>query len=148
MKKISLIALFIVVMAPSFGQEISSSYKSTLKKMLDLAGTEATFKTAITQLMTMFKQQHSNVPESAWADMEGEITKASLDDLVVRLTPVYARHLTEADLKKIIEFYETPAGKKYAEKTPVLTQEAMQVGQQWGMELGQKLQAKLKQKGY
>jgi hypothetical protein len=50
--------------------------------------------------------------------------------------------------EKIIEFYQTPVGKKYAEKTPLIMQESMQVGQQWGMKIGQEFQNKLQEQGY
>ena len=71
-----------------------------------------------------------------------------MDELADMLAPVYEKHMTENDLKKIIEFYQTPVGKKYAEKTPLITQESMQVGQQWGMRIGQKVMERLKEKGY
>jgi uncharacterized protein len=149
MKKITVIALVFVAMASSaFAQEITPSYRATVKKMMEVGGTQATFKSAIKQMFEMFKQQKGNVPDNIWADLEAEISKTSVDDLVEMLTPVYAKHLTEADLQKVIEFYQTPAGKKYADKAPLLTQESMQVGQQWGMKVAQKFQEKLKEKGY
>jgi hypothetical protein len=80
--------------------------------------------------------------------LEKEFLKTSLDDLVDMLVPVYSKHLTLDDLQKIIDFYQTPAGKKYAEKTPLIMQESMQIGQQWGMKIGQKFQEKLQEKGY
>jgi uncharacterized protein len=85
---------------------------------------------------------------SRWSGFEKEFSKTSMDELVDMLAPVYQKHMTENDLKKIIEFYQTPVGKKYAEKTPVIMQESMQVGQQWGMKMGQAFQDKLKARGY
>ncbi len=40
-------------------------------------------------------------------------------------------------------FYETPAGKKLAEKTPMITMESMQLSQTWAMSLMGKIQAYL-----
>ncbi|MEC8831971.1 MAG: DUF2059 domain-containing protein [Bacteroidota bacterium] len=48
----------------------------------------------------------------------------------------------------MIQFFETPVGKKYAASTPLILQESMQVGQQWGMKIGQDFQRKLQEKGY
>jgi uncharacterized protein len=149
MKRISVLALLVISMTSAFGQSANnSSYKATLKKMLEVAGTETTFKAAIKQMFGMFKQQNTKVPENVWAEFEAEFSKTSISDLVNMLEPVYAKHMTEADLNKIIEFYQTPVGKKYAEKTPFILQESMQVGQTWGMQMGQKFQEKLKEKGY
>jgi len=74
--------------------------------------------------------------------------KASIDELVEMLAPVYKKHLSEDDLDKIIQFYNTPVGKKLAEATPAITQESMQVGQQWGMKVGQIVADKLEKAGY
>lgn len=116
--------------------------------MLSVAGTEETFKVAIKQMFGMFKQQKANVPETVWSEFEQEFSKTSMDELVNMLAPVYNEHMTEADLAKMIEFYETPVGKKYAEKTPLIMQASMQVGQEWGMKMGREFQEKLKEKGY
>ena len=77
-----------------------------------------------------------------------EFLNTSLDDLVEMLVPVYSKYMTQGDLEKLIEFYQTPVGKKYAKSTPMITQESMQVGQQWGMKIGQEFEKKMKEKGY
>lgn len=141
------ICIFITSIVSGFAQ-VDASYKASLKKMLNASGTEATFDAGIKQMIAMFKQQKSNVPENVWTEFEQEFSKTSMDELVEMLAPVYYNHLTADDLQKMIDFYETPVGKKYAEKTPFIMQESMQVGQQWGMKIGQQVMEKLKEKGY
>lgn len=148
MKKIFTSFFILGISICSATAQISDSYKATLKKMLSVAGTEETFKVAIKQMFGMFKQQKADVPEAVWSDFEQEFSQTSMDELVNMLAPVYHKHMTEEDLAKMIEFYETPVGKKYAEKTPLIMQESMQVGQEWGMKMGQQFQEKLKEKGY
>ena len=98
--------------------------------------------------LVMFKEQKSAVPDSVWTAFEVEFSKTSMDELVTMLVPVYQKHLTENDLQGMIEFYQTPVGKKYAQKTPLIMQESMQVGQQWGMKVGEAFDEKLRAKGY
>jgi hypothetical protein len=141
------IALFFIVSGLSFGQS-DDEFKAKLKNMFEVSGSEEAYKTVIKQMITMYKQQFSSVPEEAWNELQKEFLKTSIDDLVDMLVPVYSRHLTLDDLQKIIEFYQTPVGKKYAEKTPLIMQESIQVGQQWGMKIGQEFQNKLQEKGY
>lgn len=148
MKKIVISFSILAISLGSAVAQISDGYKITLKKMLSVAGTEETFKVAIKQMFGMFKQQKANVPETVWSEFEQEFSKTSMDELVNMLAPVYNEHMTEADLAKMIEFYETPVGKKYAEKTPLIMQASMQVGQEWGMKMGREFQEKLKEKGY
>jgi hypothetical protein len=39
-------------------------------------------------------------------------------------------------------------GKKFAEKTPLITKESILAGQEWGKQIGQKVVDRLKDKGY
>ncbi len=148
MKRIlSSLILTMIVCVFSYGQT-DVEYKSTLKEMMLLSGSEETYQMAIKQMMTMLKQQKSEVPESVWSELEAEFLKTSLNELVDMLTPVYQKHLTIEDIKGLIEFYKSPLGKKFAKKTPLITQESMQAGQQWGMKIGQEFTKKLSEKGY
>jgi hypothetical protein len=144
---ITVISLIVVSVTASFAQA-DANYKASLKTMLQAAGSEESFKVAIKQMFDMYKNQSTNVPDSVWSGFENEFLRTSIDQLVDMLAPVYQKHMTEDDLKKIIKFYQTPTGKKYAEKTPLIMQESMAVGQQWGMKMGQVFQEKLKAKGY
>jgi len=96
----------------------------------------------------MFKQQQSNVPKEFWDEFTVEVNKDAINQLVKLVLPIYQKHLTEADLLGVIAFYETPSGKKFAEKTPLITQESMLAGQEWGKQIGQRVVDKLKDKGY
>ncbi len=132
-----------------FGQEHSNTnYKDTLKTMFNVSGADKTYQAAIDQMFGMFKQQYSQVPLETWSELQKEFSETSINDLTEMLTPVYQEHLNLADLENIIRFYQTPAGRKFAEKTPFIVQESMQVGQQWGLEIGEKFAKKMKEKGY
>ncbi|MFZ1805726.1 MAG: DUF2059 domain-containing protein, partial [Cyclobacteriaceae bacterium] len=102
----------------------------------------------ISQMFTMFKQQFSTVDEETWTSFETEFKNVSINELEDLLVPIYQKHMTIEDLKELIKFYETPVGKKFALKTPLIVQESMQVGQQWGMKIGQDFAKKMKEKGY
>ncbi|MGY0041248.1 DUF2059 domain-containing protein [Pedobacter sp. NJ-S-72] len=45
-------------------------------------------------------------------------------------------------------FYQTPAGKKFAEKTPLIMQESMQAGRVWGEKIGLEIISKLNEQGH
>lgn len=146
MRKIIIIITILCGTLTTFAQ--TDNYKASLKKMLEAGGTEATFKVAIKQMFEMFKKQYPNIPDNVWADFEKEFSQTSMNDLVDMLAPVYEKHMTQADLDNISQFFQTPIGKKYAASSPLIMQESMQVGQQWGMKVAQKFQERLKEKGY
>ena len=145
MKKIVLIILCFVSISFAKGQD-NSEYAKTLKKMFQVSGSEETYKAVISQMFTMFKQQYPDTDPEIWDDFELEFQKTSMDDLTDMLVPVYQKHLSIDDLKELIKFYESSIGKKFALSTPKIMQESMQVGQQWGMRLGEKFERKLQER--
>lgn len=139
-----------IVFATSFAASAqdNASYTAALNKLMDVSGTRQSFKTIVPQMLKMFKSQQSAIPEEFWTEMDSELNKMNGDDLVTMMLPVYQKHMTEADLKGIIAFYESPVGRKYAEKTPLITQESMAAGQEWGKKIGERIISKMKEKGY
>lgn len=146
--KISILTVLLTFVTTfSFSQE-NNSYKSSLQKLIQVSGSETAYKGVINQMITLFRQQQSHVPKEFWDEFSTEVNKDAFSQLVNLILPVYQKHLTEADLLGVIAFYETPVGKKFAEKTPLITQESMLAGQEWGKQIGQKVIDKLKAKGY
>jgi uncharacterized protein len=148
MKKfISTLSLIFILTNLSFGQT-DNEYREALQTMFKVSGSEEIYQTAISQMFTMFKEQYATVKEETWVSLEAEFKNTSINDLIELLTPTYQKHLTLEEIKGLIEFYETPVGKKYAQKSPLIMQESMQIGQQWGMKIGEEFAKKMKDKGY
>lgn len=148
MKKVLSIFLFsFLFLSSSIGQS-DEAYAKSLKKMFSVSGTEETYQAAIKQMIDIFRQRSPEVDESIWKDFENEFAKTSIDELVELFMPVYQKYLSREDIEGIIQFYQSPVGQKYAKSIPMITQESMQIGQQWGMEIGQKITKKLEEKGY
>ena len=91
----------------------------------------------------MMKQQSPSVSEATWNAVTEKAKKFFSDNLVKVYVPIYQKHLTLDDLKKIVAFYESPAGKKLGAVTPAITMEGMTAGQQLGMELVTLIQREL-----
>jgi len=64
----------------------------------------------------------------------------------------YARHFTEAELKDIVAFYKTPAGKKMVLQEPAAIQESLTAAQQWANEFSdtvlQRFRTEMAKKGH
>lgn len=146
-KLISTLSLILIFTNLSFAQA-DNEYKEALQTMFKVSGSEEMYQTAIEQMFTMFKGQYSSVKDEVWVSLEAEFKNTSINDLIEMLTPTYQKHLTLEDIKGLIEFYRTPVGKKYAKKSPMIMQESMQIGQQWGMKIGEEFAKKMKDKGY
>lgn len=129
----------------SWGQS-DEEYTKSLKTMFELAGTEETYKVAIEQMMDIFRQQYASLDAEIWDEMEDEFMKTSMSDLVVMLTPVYKKYLTQTDLDDINAFYRSPVGQKLGKNTALITQESMIIGQEWGRQIGEKLMKKIEER--
>lgn len=137
-----------VILSWSVGHAQSDSYSKTLKQYIEVSGSMQSFSVAIKSIMGNFKNMKTGVPDEFWKEMETELSGTSIDELVTMLTPIYKKFLTESDLKEIISFYNSPAGKKLAESTPGIMGESMQAGQAWGQTVATRIVNKLKEKGY
>lgn len=148
MKRILLTFTIILAAATlSFGQD-NSVYKNALQEMMDISGATKSYKVVIVQTFKMLKEQKSQVPDEVWTQFEKSFLDASQEELLEMLVPIYQKHISLPDLKAIIAFYQSPAGKRYSEKTPLIMQESMQAGQKWGIRLAEQFDKKLKEKGY
>lgn len=143
-KTIFLFAFFALFTTVASAQ--TKEYKLAVQNMLSASGAEQTFKASISQIMVMMKQQKPDIPQDFWTVMETEFGATSIRDLIDLLAPIYEKHLTIDDLNQLTAFYQSPVGKKFAQKTPLITQESIQAGQNWGMQLGEKIANKIKEK--
>jgi hypothetical protein len=148
MKKIIFLVSFILLTGSfSFAQD-NTSYKSTLSKMMEASGSQNAYKAVIKQSIIMFKQQKSEIPAEFWTEFEQNLTKSSFDHLLDMIFPIYQKYMSEQDLKDLIAFYQSPIGKKLAEKTPFIAADSMQAGQEWGKKLAEDILKKIQEKGY
>ena len=109
------------------------SYIDVLLEYMEVQGSLDSFNSSIDQMSQMMGGQIE-------ADKLKPVMNEMFLSLVDALVPVYKNHLSIQDLKDGIEMYKTPIGKKIAQKTPLITQETMNVSMQWGMEFSSKIQ--------
>lgn len=144
--------LFVVVCAMMLLSATSVSaqdtaYKEALGKMLNLSGGMASAKMMGPQMISMLKPT-SSAPAEFWDLLSDKLTQLISEKLLDLFLPIYQKHLTLEDLNQINAFYESPVGKKMAATAPAISVEAIQVGQQLGVQLAAEIQKELEAKGY
>ena len=70
--------------------------------------------------------QLHKVAETTGVAMRDALKVFSIDELIEAIIPVYQRHLTHADVRSIIDFYNSPPGQKLVKEMPALMSESMQ----------------------
>lgn len=157
MKKSLMLAAF--TLAFSFNIHAADSLSPEKKKLIDTlleqTGQSAIamgkqFSNVFIQQMTMvLKQTQPNIDPKAFAILEEEITAVVNEEMSAgdsfrnMLYPIYNKHFSNAELEKMIELNNTELGKKLIRVMPVITQEGMQAGQQFGRTLGPKIQQRI-----
>lgn len=118
-------------------------FEADIIRMQQLNGSQGTTDAMFGRIVTQFKASKPEVTDAKWAALKKDVFDVEVAELNKQLIPVYKKHFTQEEVKAIVAFYETPAGKKLAEKTPMVTMESMQLSQTWAMSLMGKIQAYL-----
>jgi hypothetical protein len=72
-----------------------------------------------------------------------DAVNARLGDFVDATATLYARHFTADELRQITAFYRGPAGQKFLQVMPAISQESLAMGQKLGQEIARDLQARI-----
>lgn len=124
MKKIVLTIALILVAQLSFAQD---AFKADALKLIQNSGAAGPMKSAKEQVM-------ASIPQDKQAVFSKEFD-ATLPSLYDKMAKVYMEIYTHQDIKDMLKFYDSPVGKKMAERSGDLMTKSMAAGQEWGMEL-------------
>jgi hypothetical protein len=100
------------------------------------------FANAISMQMTQtLRQTNPDIPPRAFDIIQQEVMTVIGEELANgsfedQMVPVYARYFNLQEVEELLAFYHTAIGQKTVEVMPLLTQESMQVGQNWGIGIG------------
>ncbi len=125
MKKLFIAAT--LLLSVQFASAQSADFKKDVVNYIKLSGSAAQVTAVIEPIM-------QQLPQDKQADFRKEFD-ATLPSLYEKMATVMMKHYTHEDIKKMIEFYNSPVGKKIQEVTPKIVTDQMQAGQEWGMEL-------------
>ena len=118
-----------MLFAVQFASAQSVDFKKDVIEYIKLSGSAAQVTTVLDPMLEQLQ-----LPADEHSTLKKEI-EATLPSLYEKLADVMMKHYTHDDVKKMIEFYNTPVGKKIQEVTPKMTKDQMQAGQEWGMQL-------------
>ncbi len=116
-----------------------------IKTLLSLTKSGELAVSMMQEMLNAYRQGLPQVPEEFWLAFA---KKVKTEDLVDMLVPIYDRHLTHSEVTSLIEFFQSPVGKKLVSVQPEIMKESMQVGQAWGEKLANEVTAELQKQGY
>jgi len=125
MKKILLVFAFIVVAQISHAQD--ATFKQDVMKMMDLSGAAGQYEVAIAQIL-------KNVVPAKQAPLKADLLE-SIKILQDKMALIYMDEFTHDDIRAMIKYYESPAGKKFAEKSGILFEKTQMAAAEWSVDL-------------
>jgi uncharacterized protein len=155
------IAVALVAASPAVhAQQRHPSPASLLiaKQLVTITGATVLFNPLIAgvveQAKNLYLQQNPGLAQDL-NEIAGKMRKdlqPRLAELTNEIARLYATHFTEQELKDIIGFYKSPAGKKLLEQQPNVVDASMKFAQDWANKLSQQvtaqMQEELKKKGH
>lgn len=123
MKKL-LVVLAIVCI--SYNANAQDEFVADTQKLVETISKDA-FKPYIAQFVAM-------VPAEKQEAFKGELM-GTMPELYGAMATIYMEEFNHQEIKELLAFYDTPVGKKMAEKSGELSQKGMTAGQAWGMKV-------------
>ena len=147
--------------APASAQNAATafapSHLAAAREVAVASGIARSLEVIPPQLYDRIREQVVTRPELT-KDID-EVLKALLPEMelqkqrmIATIAAIYARSMTEAELKEIMVFFRSPAGKKYVETQPVILDELVREMQLWSQELAEyvmiRVRAEMSKRGH
>lgn len=132
-----------ITLSPSAHAQSQATAQS-VQELMTLTGAGNLGMQMMNTLLPNLQRMAPQVPASFWQEFAKEIDP---NELVAIVVPIYQRHFTESEIQEMIRFYKTPTGQKFTRELPLVTQESVAAGQQWGQQIAQRAIAKLQAQG-
>ncbi len=128
------------------------------KQIMQIKGVDAMFPPLVRGVVDKVKNQFMQT-NFMWAKDINEIAANLQNDYASRASElsdmtakIYAEHFTEAELKDMLTFYQSPLGRKMVVEEPKVVDEAMTRAGEWGDLLAEdavaKMRAEMKKRGH
>jgi hypothetical protein len=139
------IALIFFITASIAGMAQQPPKKENIRELLVLMGSEKLAMQSLDKMISIYKESMPQVAAEFWNEMKKELKASDFIDMMV---PIYDKYYSDDDIVQLLAFYRSPIGQKVIGKTPVILEESMEAGKQWGEKVGEKVISRLKAKGY
>jgi hypothetical protein len=143
------LAVTLLAIAPSRADSPSPETLAAARELVAAIKATDNFKAILPTLMQTMKpaivQGRPAVEKDydAILPMMMDIATSHLSEVAELMAQVYARNFTVDELHDLQAFYRTPTGQKLTQVMPVIAQQSMLVGQQWGKSLTAELRARI-----
>ena len=105
-----------------------SGHREAAQELLRLMDAEKNAAAAAQAFLDVIVRQNAQMQDFRDVLVKWANDTLSWDRMEPRMTDLYMRTFTEAEIREIIAFHKTPTGQKMLQQTPMLMQEGMKIG--------------------
>ncbi|HEX7124434.1 MAG TPA: DUF2059 domain-containing protein [Thermodesulfobacteriota bacterium] len=163
MAALALIVAAAVSLPPSLhaAEPLTAAKGEDIRRLLQATGAlsvaQLMSEAVVSQMSAALKRARPDLPAHVFDVLAETVNEVIAEEMVARggfvdaMILLYHRHFTHEEIRGLVAFYETPLGRKAGSLAPIMSQEGLRIGQQWGESLGPKIaervKARLKQEG-
>jgi uncharacterized protein len=155
---VGLLAILLLSLTPVRAQSPASDAEAAARELIVTMKIDDQFKALLPMIMKTMKpaivQNRADVEREydALVPVLLAAMQARLGELTDAVVAVYASNYSAEELRAATAFYRTPAGQKFLQKSPLVAQQTMLLGQKFGQSVGADAQKRmieeLRDKGY
>jgi hypothetical protein len=123
--------------APAYAQEPTPGQLAVARELISMTGALSTIDRLLPSFAAQVRQQTVTRPDLS-KDLE-EVLNSLQPELEQRrqqiinaTSRVYAKYMTEAEMKDVVAFFKTPSGSKYIKLQPQVIDDVVDTVQAWG----------------
>jgi hypothetical protein len=107
----------------------AATHNAAVVELLELTGVFARAQAETDGVVARLQADNPRVPAQLWGNFAKRV--AGRDTLIALYVPIYARYLTEPDVRGVVAFYRTPLGAHFLKVTPKIQEETRVAAQAW-----------------
>ena len=128
------------------GSPPTAQKAALIRQILDETGSGEQMLGAMETSVPIQRASNPKIPKVFW-DRFLTAARERKGEFLDSMIPLYNRTFTEAELKGLLQFYQSPLGQRLLQVQPDLIRESMQMGQRWGYRLGAEIGRQLAAEG-
>ena len=118
-----------------------SSTNANVEKLFTVTETKASTEQMVQEVIAMYKKRYPNVSVMTWGSIESSI---NYNSYYKKIKQIYSSNYTDSEIKELIKLYNPKTMDKYTLKTKKVEQQLYDAGKEFGKELSQLINSKIK----
>lgn len=111
---------------------VSPEFQKDIQKFLEVTRAEAQGRQMMKAMFGQFKQAMPQIPAEYWDTF---LAKIDFKEFTAMLVPIYAKHMSQEDIKGLTAFFQSPLGQRMIDAQPAISTDSMKAGMAWGQKI-------------